>query len=499
MNIEVLTGDALGVKTGALVLVSFKGEEGPTGLLAGADKALDGAISGLIKQGEIKGKPGEAVIVHTLDKLPAARLVIAGLGKRSELTLDKARGMAAETLRFLKRRGIDDVSIPVFDIPGAAPQDFVQAITEGALLGTYAFRKYITRKENGEGEIKRLVIVAAEDCELSVLRAGVDRGRIVSEAAMRARDMSNEPGNVMTPTRMAEIARKLADEYGLELIILEKDEMQKMGMGALLAVAQGSCQPPKFIVLKYSGRQGDGTDLALVGKGITFDSGGISIKPSEKMGEMKDDMSGGAAVMQAISAIAALKVKLNVVAVVPAVENMPSGSAYRPGDIITAMNGKTIEVISTDAEGRLILADALCYANKLGPKAMIDVATLTGACIIALGKVCTGAFGNDQPLVDKVIAAGNQTGEIMWQMPMFEEYKEQNESDVADILNSGGRAGSAITAAQFLAEFVGDTKWVHLDIAGTSFADKEKKYIVKGGTGVPVRMLVKLAQNMASE
>jgi leucyl aminopeptidase len=275
--------------------------------------------------------------------------------------------------------------------------------------------------------------------------------------------------------------------------------MQELGMGALLGVTQGSCQPPKFIVLGYKGRDADEIDLALVGKGITFDSGGISLKGREKMDEMKDDMSGGAAVMAAISAIARLKTGINVTAIVPAVENLPSGSALKPGDILTAMTGKTIEIISTDAEGRLILADALGYVNKLKARSIVDVATLTGACKVALGDVCTGAFGNNQELVDKVIAAGAKAGELMWQMPMYEEYKEQNKSEVADIKNVGGKGAAPITAAQFLAEFVGDTPWVHLDIGGTSFGDKERKYLVKGATGVPVRTLVNLVLAISSQ
>jgi len=239
--------------------------------------------------------------------------------------------------------------------------------------------------------------------------------------------------------------------------------------------------------------------VALIGKGITFDSGGISIKPSEKMDEMKGDMAGGAAVMAAISAIAQLKPKINVMAVIPATENLPGDSALKPGDILTAMNGKTIEIISTDAEGRLILADALGYVKKLGAKSIVDVATLTGACRVALGDVCSGAFGNNQELVDKVIAAGAEAGELIWQMPMYEEYKEQNKSEVADIKNVGGRYGGAITAAQFLAEFAGDTPWVHLDIAGTSMREKERNYLVKGATGVPVRTLVNLVLSLAQE
>jgi leucyl aminopeptidase len=309
--------------------------------------------------------------------------------------------------------------------------------------------------------------------------------------------MANEPANYMTPSIMAERARELAASCRLECQVLGRAEMQELGMGALLGVAQGSREPPQLIVLHYRGGDSAETNLALVGKGITFDSGGISIKPSEKMGEMKGDMSGGAAVMAVMQALARLKPGINVMSVIPATENLPDGSAIKPGDVLTAMGGKTIEIISTDAEGRLVLADALSYVRKAGAKRIVDVATLTGACHIALGDVCSGAFGNNQELIDKVIAAGSEAGELIWPMPMYEQYKEQNKSDVADIKNAGGRYGGAITAAQFLAEFVGDTPWVHIDIAGTFLSDKEKGYLTKGATGVPVRTLVNLVLELA--
>ncbi len=309
--------------------------------------------------------------------------------------------------------------------------------------------------------------------------------------------MVNEPANYMTPSSMAEIATSLAKSYGLELEVLEREQMQKLGMGALLGVTQGSRQPPKFIVLRYQGGDSAQVDLALVGKGITFDAGGISIKPSEGMVEMKGDMAGGAAVMAALGAIARLKPRLNVIALVPCTENLPGGEALKPGDVLTAMNGKTIEIISTDAEGRLVLADALSYAGKLGAGRIVDVATLTGSCRIALGDGCSGVFGNNQELVDKIIAASAVAGELMWQLPMYEQAKEQLKSEVADIKNVGGKWGGAITAAHFLAEFAGDTPWVHIDIAGTSLSEKDRGYIVKGATGVAVRTLVNLALSLA--
>jgi leucyl aminopeptidase len=308
----------------------------------------------------------------------------------------------------------------------------------------------------------------------------------------------NEPSNYKTPTVMAEVARGLAKEYGLKVEVLDKEQMKELGMGGLLGVAQGSQQPPKFIILSYKGSDSREVDLALVGKGITFDSGGISLKPSEHLDEMKDDMAGGASVLATLMALAQLKPRINVTALVPATENMPGGTALKPSDVITAMNGKSIEVLNTDAEGRLILADALCYAIKLKAKAIIDVATLTGACQIALGKITSGLFTNNQPLLDKVIAAGKEVGEPAWQLPMFDEYKELIKSDIADIKNIGNRYGGAITAAKFLEEFVEKTPWVHLDLTGP-IGDKEKGYLVKGATGVPVRTLVNVVLAMVKK
>jgi len=500
VEIKTIVGDIAQTKAGAIIISFFEGMKSPDGELAHIDQALDGAIAQLIKQGEIKGKLNEITIIHSLGKLPADRVVVAGLGKQEELTLDKVRGVAAEACRRLRQTDGNTVATTALGagIAGITPEAAAQAVTEGALLGLYTFRKHIT-KEAEYDEIKQLSIVTSQQAELPALEQGYDKGRVLAEATNLARDMVNEPGNHMTPGQMADMAKGLAKTYGLEISILEREQMQESGMGGLLGVTQGSQQPPKFIILRYQGSDSTDIDLSLVGKGITFDSGGISIKPSEKMGEMKGDMAGGAAVMAAVSAIAQLKPKINVMAIIPAVENMPSGNALKPGDIITATNGKTIEIISTDAEGRLILADALGYANKLGTRLMVDVATLTGSCRIALGDICSGAFGNNQELIDKVLAAGAEAGELIWQMPMYEQYKEQNKSEVADIKNTGGRYAGAITAAQFLAEFVGDTPWVHLDIAGPFLSDRERNYLIKGATGVAVRTLINLAIALAKE
>ncbi|MBE9482173.1 MAG: leucyl aminopeptidase [Chloroflexi bacterium] len=500
MEINIIVGDIDKIEADAIIVNFFEEMEQLDGYIATIDKALDGTISQLIRHGEIKGKLNEVTIIHSLSKLPAARVVIAGLGKQQALSQDRVREVVAGTCRFLRQKGVDSIATITqgAGIAGISLENAAQAVTEGALLGVYSFRRHIT-KEAEYGEIKKLIIVEPDETKRPLLEQACYKGRVLAEATNLARDMVNEPANYMTPSDMADIAKKLSETYGLELSVLEQEKMREHKMGALLGVAQGSRQPPKFITLHYRGGDSTQLDVALVGKGVTFDSGGISIKPSEGMGEMKGDMAGGAAVMAAMSAIAQLKPKINIMAVIPATENLPSDNALKPGDILTAMNGKTIEIISTDAEGRLILADALGYVKKLDAKYIVDVATLTGACRVALGDVCSGVFGNNQELVDKVIVAGAEAGELIWQMPMYEKYKEQNKSDVADIKNLGGKYGGAITAAQFLAEFVDDTPWVHLDIAATSVSEKEQAYLVKGATGVPVRTLVNLVLSLAKQ
>jgi leucyl aminopeptidase len=494
MEIKAITGKLVEIKADAIIVGHYEGVKRPEGEAAAADRALDGAITQLIKQGDIKGKLNEVNIIHTMGKLPAGRVAVVGLGKKKELNTNKVRGAAAEACRYLRGKGVASVAGGILGSDAAIKtEDAVQAMTEGAVLGLYAFRRYITKQEESFGEIKELTITGQEK---RPMEKAIERGRIIAGAANYARDMVNEPGNYMTPTRMAEAARQIAKEYGLKVEVFDREKMKELGMGGLLGVSQGSQQPPKFIILSYQGRQSKEVDLGLVGKGITFDSGGISIKPSENMADMKDDMAGGASVIATLMAIAQLKPGINVTAFVPATENLPSGTALKPGDIITAMNGKTIEVLNTDAEGRLILADALSYAVKNGAKAIIDVATLTGACQIALGKITTGAFTNNQALLDRVVAAGKDVGEPAWQMPMFDEYKEFIKSDIADIKNTGNRYAGPITAAKFLEEFVGETPWVHLDLTGPD-SDKEKGYLVKGATGAPVRTLINVILKMS--
>jgi leucyl aminopeptidase len=498
MEIKTATGDITKIKADAIIIYHYEGTKRTEGEAAVVDKALGGAMTELIKQGDIKGKLNEVTLIHSLGRLPAGRIAVVGLGKIKELDTNKIRGALAEACRYLRGKGVASVAsgVQVAGINDIKTEDAVQAMTEGAVLGLYTFRRHMTKKGNDSGEIKQLTLIGKEK---RLLEKAIEKGQILAEAANWTRDLVNEPSNFMTPADMASAARQIARKYELKVEVFEKEKIKEMHMGGLLGVSKGSQQTPRFIVLTYKGRESDDIDVALVGKGLTFDSGGISIKPSEHMEDMKGDMAGGAAVMGAITAVARLKPKINVTALVPATENMPSGSAQKPGDVLTIMNGKTVEVVNTDAEGRLILADALSYANKLGAKAIIDAATLTGACVVALGKICSGAFTNNQTLLDKVITASKEVGEPAWQLPMFDEYKEANKSNVADIKNTGNRYGGAITAAKFLEEFVDKTPWVHLDIAGTADTDKEKGYLVKGATGVPVRTLVNVVLNMAKK
>ena len=500
MEIKVKAGGLTKIKTQALVVNLFQGVNEPQGATGAVDKALEGAISQLIQEGEIKGRLGEITLIHTLGKIPASRVVVTGLGKADDFDHQTVRRVSGDVVRYLRQRGITQAATVAHGagIGGLDPENSGQAIAEGAWLGLYRFGNYQSDNDR-PADFQELVIVERDRSRVADLEAGVSLGCIMAEAASRSRDMVNEPANTMTPTQMAAVAARVAKSEGLELTVLEESDMRELGMGAFLGVAQGSGQPPKLIVLKYQGDPANqANNLGLIGKGITFDTGGISLKSAGGMESMKGDMAGGASVIAAMQIIGRLKPKINVTGMVAATENMPGGTAQRPGDVVKAMNGKTIEVINTDAEGRLVLADALCYAREQGITRLVDIATLTGAMVTTLGKACTGVMGNNQELVDQVIEAGQATGEKFWQLPMFDEYKDLIKSDVADMKNTGGRQAGSITAAFLLEEFVGDAAWVHLDIAGTSTADRTKGHLVKGATGVPVRTLAKLAMNLAA-
>jgi len=495
MKVKVIADDITRIKTDGIIVNLFEGVKKPDGATGAVDKALGGAITRMIKEGELKGKFNEVAVIHSMNMIPARIVVVAGMGKKDEFDTDKVRSMTAQACRVLSKHNCSRIASIIHGAGkgGIDIKEGVQAVTEGAVLGLYTFKKYFTKKSEN-GEVSELLIVENKKGVESTLLAACLKGQIIAESTNMARDMVNEPSNYMKPVDMAKMAEKVARNNNLTIKVMEKAEMEREGMGALLGVAQGSIQPPKFIILQYRGDKQSKKTIGYIGKAITFDSGGISIKPSENMKEMKGDMAGGASVIAAINAIAKLKLKINITAIVAATENMPGGKALKPGDIIKAINGKTIEVVNTDAEGRLTLADALGYAVSQGLSPVIDIATLTGACQVALGDICSGVFTNNKEFLGRVLEAGNKTGECLWEFPMKEEYRELNKSDVADVKNSGGRYGGAITAAMFLSEFVSETPWVHVDIAGTSMGDKDKGYTVKGATGVPVRTLIALAE-----
>jgi len=497
MRISVEAGDVTKVGAECVVVNLFEGVAAPAGATGAINEALAGSISELIASGDLRGKEGELTLLHTFGKLPAKRVLIAGLGKSGDFNIDRVRETSANVARFLRGKRITTFATIAHGagIGGLDGEACAQAVAEGAVLGLYRFDRH-KRTDDDATVVEAITIVERDAAKAGAMNAAAERGVIMAEAANFARDLANEPSNVLTPTEFAARAEKMASTYRLGFTVFDRERAQEMGMGAFLGVAKGSAQPPKFIMLTYSGG-GEGRTLGLIGKGVTFDTGGISIKPAAGMEEMKGDMSGGAAVIAAMMAIARLKPAVNVTALVPATENMPGGNATKPGDLLRAMNGKTIEVVNTDAEGRLILADALSYALQLDLSPLVDVATLTGAISVALGDVAYGIFANNDALVDRIKSASATAGEKCWQLPMFPEYKDLNKSMVADVKNTGGRNAGSIAAAFFLKEFVDDRPWAHLDIAGVDFFEKEKGTIVKGASGIPVRTLVNLALDLA--
>jgi leucyl aminopeptidase len=502
MEVRVTAGDIAATQADVIVVNLFEGVESPGGATGTVDRALDGVITRLIALGDIRGKAGELTTVHTHGKIPAPRVLVAGLGKPADFDIDAVRNLAATIARHLRRPGVRSVATVAHGagIAGLDPVLCAQAIAEGALLGSYRFQRHkaTTLKDEDRAEIESLVIVEHEASRVPMMAQAVERGRQLAEATNLARDLANEPANHLTPTLLAERAVAMANAAGLSSQVLERADMEAKGMGALLSVARGSHQPPKLVVISYKGRGAEGYDLALVGKGITFDTGGISIKPAANMEAMKADMTGAASVIAAMRAIAALGPKVDVVAIAPCTENMPGGNATKPGDVVTAMDGRTIEIINTDAEGRLVLADAICYAKDLGARNIVDVATLTGAVTTALGDVAYGVMTNNDALAGRLEAAAAAAGEKTWRLPMFKEYDELLRSDVADMKNVGTRGAGTIVGAKFLEPFVGDTPWVHLDIAGVDLAEKDRGWVSKGASGYSVRALVNLALGFES-
>ncbi len=479
----------------ALAVPVFTDEKADSGLLQELDAATGGVVSAVLSSGEMKGKEGDTVDIYlgARSGLATQRLLLLGAGAFNEYRAPDVARVAATAARWLRGKKVSTVAFisRLEDVHAGAA-----AAAEGAITGLFDTDKYKTKGREDKGALTGFTVsVPAGDAD-AVARS-VTRGRIMGESINFTRDLANEPGNEMTPSDMADRARQLAEEFGLELDILDEARMEQEGMGSLLSVSRGSEEPAKLIVLKYTPASASPTEglLTFVGKGITFDTGGISLKPAENMELMKYDMSGGAAVLGAMRALAQLKPSIPVLGIVAAAENMPSGRATKPGDIVTSMSGKTIEVINTDAEGRLVLCDAITYARKLGATRIVDLATLTGAVVIALGDINTGIMGNDQALIDQIIEQGKEVGEKFWQLPLDKEYTKQLKSDIADLKNVGGRKAGTITAAAFIKEFAEGVAWAHLDIAGTAWGDDAKPYRAKGPTGVGVRTLVQMAEH----
>ena len=445
----------------------------------------------LYDSGEIAAKAYEMTLLHQAPGMRAKRLLAAGAGKPEQFNAAEVRRVVGAAVRFLKTKSITHAAVFLDSAFGGI--EYAEAAVEGAILGDFEPDRYKTDKKPNAKPVERFTVAAADGGP--ALDAAVERGRIVAEAQNFTRGLVTEPANRLTPLTLADAARKMAEEFGLECEVLDRDRMTQLGMGSLLGVAVGSSEPPALIILRY--RPGSAVEgqphLGLVGKGVTFDTGGISIKPADGMEKMKYDMAGGAAMIGAMRALAQLKPAIPVTALVPAVENMPGSRAQRPGDIVTSLSGKTIEVINTDAEGRLILADALTYAQRLGCTHLVDAATLTGAIVVALGHINVGLFANDDGLRERVMLSARAEGEKMWHMPLEEDYKDYLKTPFADIPNVGGRWGGAVTAAMFLKEFADPTPWVHLDIAGTAWLDDAKPFLAKGPTGVGVRTMVRLA------
>ena len=506
MEIQVVAGSIQAVEDELIVVNLFEGVETPGGATGAVDSALNGAISEAIASGDLRGKKGEVTVLYPRGSIPARRVLVAGLGPQEEFDLDGVRWVAAAAAKKARELGVQSFSSIVH---GAGAGGFTleaaaQAVVEGTILGLYRYQE-LKSKPPDRPDPEVFTLVHFDPDKVPETAAGAQTGEIVAEAACLARELVNRPANYATPNDLAEVALEIAGQFaGMRCQILSEDDAAELGMGSFLGVAQGSDEPAAFIVMEHNPGRDDLDTVVLVGKGITFDTGGISLKPAEKMDRMRGDMAGAAAVLATMYAAGELDLPLHIVGLAPATENMPGARAYKPGDVLEALNGKTIEVVNTDAEGRLILADALAYAARFEPKAVVDLATLTGACVVALGRgMAAGVFSTDDALLGRLTAASRACGERIWPMPLFDEYLHALESLTADVSNTGGRFGGVGTSAMFLKQFTDGYPWAHIDIAGMSFEErpstpKRPAYLQKGGTGFGVRLLLRFLQDWAS-
>ncbi len=498
MRVDLANQDITAIQADAIIVNLFEGVREPQGATGAVNRALDGLIGTIIEKGDFDGRSHQTQVIYT-PQLPTPRVILVGLGKKEEFDIERVRQAAGSAMGACCKTRSRRIATIVHGvgIGGLDAEACAQATVEGSLLAAYRYQTHRTRSEEDMSLPDTLILVEREEDKLPAFTKGLERGQILAEATNYARDLVNAPGNFSNPLQLAESARKLASQGNLTCDILNKDKLEELGMGALLAVGQGSAVPPCMIVLTHRGSDPDQL-LSLVGKGITYDSGGINLKSGKNMELMRNDMAGGAAVLGAMQAIDRLKPDVTVMGLIPCAENLPSGHALKPGDVVTAMTGKTIEIISTDAEGRLLLADAVAYAVLQGATHVVDVATLTGAIGIALGEgIYSGMVANNDELVKDLLSAASLSGERFWRLPSDPEYRELNKSSIADIRNVGDGLGGAITAGLFVGEFVADKPWVHLDIAGTCYSKKEGPYQGRGATGVTVRTLTELAVRKA--
>jgi len=491
MQIEFQSGNYSDAVCDMLAFPVFAGETPQSRSLLLLDKTTRGILSTLLSSGEFKADLHHTCVIHRPAGLKASRLLLVGAGLQPAFDLAALRQIAGTVARAARSSGCRTVAL--FRRSSHPPLEAARVATEGALYGLYDSDLYKTRDKE-KTPLEKFVLLSRERIDRSEVMEGIRRGTIIGEATNFARSLVDEPANILTPTEFAERAWSMGQKVGLEVETLDQEQLEKLGMNALLAVSRGSEQPPKLIVMRIPGQEKKtkGEMYAFVGKGVTFDSGGISIKPAERMEEMKADMAGGAAVLGAMVALAQLRPRQRVMGLIPAVENLPSGGATRPGDVVKSLSGKTVEIINTDAEGRLILADALTYARNLGATGLVDVATLTGAIVVALGMVRAGMMGTDEKTMERLKRNSSITGERLWQLPLDDEYRKQIRSEIADVKNVGNRWGGAITAAKFLQEFAENTPWVHLDIAAMDLDSDGRPYASKGATGFGVRTLVQL-------
>lgn len=488
---KLITGSAdfKEIKADSLVKFCFEDGHKNDNNLKALDKILGGTIKKLYTSGEFSGKLNQTLVLYTSAWLPAERIILVGLGEKKKVKNDNYRQAAGTVSRLTPVKKSKTVA---FHFSLSDSESVIEAAVEGFLLGRFDMDDYKTGTENKNNITEIAYFYGASKAQSACLNKAVSRAEIIADAVTLARRLAMHPGNIITPKSFAAEALSLSRKYHFKCTVLDEKMIREEKMGALAAVGQGSEQPPRFVILQYRSAKASPKPIVLIGKGITFDSGGISLKPGLEMDEMKGDMTGGAIMMATLMTAVRLKLPLNLVALIPLAENMPSGKALKPGDIITSRKGKTIEIINTDAEGRLILADALDYANKFKPQAVIDIATLTGAAIFVLGNAGVPILGNNRKLMENIKAASEATAEKVWELPLWDDYREMMKSSIADLKNSGGRPAGTITATAFLENFIGDWPWAHIDIASVDLEKSGKPYIPKGATGIGVRLLVEL-------